>query len=434
MTRVSLRTIVVVLLAVSSFSAVAGMPDSGRVAAALETLRQAVNAHDYVRLEPGLDSTFTYQGQDAGTSRMIMRQVVAGYPNEISAITVLSTSQSGTTFEVAVSLESKNDSDNRSITLSADYKIIQADIADIQLGGHGQQTNTPVPQPENILPAVTTVPFELADRIIVVQAEINGVTGNYLVDTGAQAVMLNSTRFTKDNLETFELDHPLPKGAGGEIQNVRAARDLELEWGAIRIQGLRGLVTDLTHLEKNLGGIEVMGLIGYNVLEKFQVHFDYAAGELSLFSLDGDNKPILETQLGEPELTVPFDMMGHIPVLPVRIAGQDMKMGLDSGAAGAMIFTKWQKPLTGQYEFIRRDELTGGDTNVQMGDVVRIKNMQLGSRDYADMTFRFNDLAGHKDRPIPMDGLLGYQFLKAQPVAINFRTRSLMLWPRDAPE
>ena len=428
MTRFILSAVMFALLMFAIVPASAQSPDSVRIAATLEALRQSVNAHDYAKLEPGLDSTFTYQGQDTDMSRMIMRQVVAGYPKEITAIDILSTSQTGNTFEVAVSLESQDDSDTRSVTLSADYKIIQADIADIQLGGHGQQTNAPVPQPENILPAVTTVPFELADRIIVVKAEINGVAGNYLVDTGAQAIMLNSTRFTKDNLETFELDHPLPKGAGGEIQNVRAARDLELEWGAIRMQGLRGLVTDLSHLEKNLGGIEIMGLIGYNVLEKFQVHFDYAAQELSLFSLDDANKPVTRTDLGEPELTVPFDMMGHIPVFPVRIAGQDMKMGLDSGAGDAMLFTKWQEPLRGQYEFIKRDALTGGDTNVQMGDVVRIDSMQLENIDYPDMTFRFNDLAIHGDSPVPLDGLLGYEFLQSQPIAINFRSRQLLLW------
>ena len=116
-----------------------------------------------------------------------------------------------------------------------------------------------------------------------VQAEINGVAGNYLVDSGAQAIMLNKTRFTADNLETFELGHQAPKGAGGEIQGVRAVRDLQLEWGAIRMNGLTGMVTDLTHLEESLGGIQVMGLIGYNVLEQFQVYFDYAARELSLF-------------------------------------------------------------------------------------------------------------------------------------------------------
>jgi predicted aspartyl protease len=432
MTRLSLNIMLIGVLALSGFSASAQAPDPNLVAAALESLRMSVNEHDYAQLEPNLGAEFSYQGRDTAMSKMIMRQVVNGYPNEITAINILSTSPASNTWEIAVRMESPGQSDNRTITLNSNYKIVRADIADIQLAGHGGQPAQAAPQSNDNLPAATTVPFELAERIIVVQAEINGVAGNYLVDTGAQATMLNSSRFDAANLETFALNHALPKGAGGTIQDVRATKDLELKWGAIQIQGLRGLVADLSHLEKNLGGIPVMGLIGYNVLEQFQLYFDYAAQQLTLFSLDNTDQSISDTGLGEPELTLLFDMMGHIPVLPVRIAGQDMKMGLDSGAAGAMLFTKWQKPLKGKYEFIERTELTGGDTNVQMGDVVRIDSMQIANIAYPDMTFRFNDLAAHGDRPMPLDGLLGYQFLQSQPVAINFRSRQLILWPRNS--
>ncbi|MFT6099028.1 MAG: hypothetical protein ACJAYF_001571 [Arenicella sp.] len=44
------------------------------------------------------------------------------------------------------------------------------------------------------------------------------------------------------------------------------------------------------------------------------------------------------------------------------------------------------------------------------------------------MTFRFNHIAAHHGKRMPMDGLLGYEFLKTRPTAINFRTRELMIW------
>lgn len=74
--------------------------------------------------------------------------------------------------------------------------------------------------------------------------------------------------------------------------------------------------------------------------------------------------------------------------------------------------------------------LRGGDKNVQMGDVVRIDSMQMQGIDYADMTFRFNDIAAHSDKALPMDGLLGYEFLKTRPTAINFRRRELLVWSK----
>ncbi len=429
MKHFSTKQLLPIILIMACFQAIASTPDKGRIDATLESLRLAVNAHEYTMLEPFLDDAFTYQGRGTMMSTMIMRQVVNDYPHELSAIRVLSISPADEGWDVTVRLESAAKADNRQITISSDYRIRRADIADIQIKGHAQQADaTPAPAAA-ALPDVTTVPFELVDRLIVVQAEVNGVFGNYIVDSGAPTVMLNQTRFAADAIDSFEMNHAAPKGAGGAMTDVKAARGLELSWGAIRMSGLDGLVTDLTHLEENLGGIELAGLIGFNVLEQFQVYFDYAAQELTLIRLDGDNRAVQQSTLGKPDLVVEFELMMHVPVLPVRIAGLDLKMGLDSGAAGGMIFTRWQDELRDEYEFIKRDELTGADHNVQMGDVVRIPNMQFGDLDYNDMTFRFNDLAGHGDFEVPFDGLLGYEFLKTRPTAINFRARELTIWP-----
>jgi len=421
------QILIALFFSVLLITGVAAQPvDAGRIAATLESLRQSVNAHDYDRLEPSLATDFTYQGRDAGISKMIMQQVIAGYPNELTAITILSIDEMDDAWEVAVRLESTAGTEQRTARLSKDYRLLQADLADIQLAGHGPMAKAPQTAATD-LPTATTVPFALAENLIVVEAEINGVFGNYLVDTGAQTIVLNRTRFTSDDIETVMMDHAPPSGVGGAMQDVQGAVNLQLSWDAIQIGDLRGLVTDLAHLENSIG-VPVVGIIGFNVLERFQIHFDYAAGELTLYNLDDDNRPLAQSDLGEPTQITQFEMVSHIPVFPVQIAGFELRMGLDSGAGGAMLFERWQAALAGQYEFIERTELRGGDKNVQMGDVVRIDSMQMQNVDYADMTFRFNDIAAHSGNAMPMDGLLGYEFLKTRPTAINFRRRELLVW------
>ena len=424
MTRQMLRAVFFSIILINGASA--HPVDTDRIAATLESLRQSVNAHDYALLEPSLADDFTYQGSDAGMSQMIMRQVVAGYPRELSAIKIISISEKADAWDVAVRLENADDSDQRTIRFTKNYRLLQADIADIQLAGHAparpeQETTT------RDLPTATTVPFTLAKNLIVVEAEINGVFGNYLVDTGAQITVLNRPHFEPDDIETVVMDHAPPAGVGGAMQDVQWAANLELNWGSIQIANLRGMLMDLTHLEKSIG-VPVAGIIGYNVLERFQIQFDYAAQELTLFSLDSDSQPFVQSALGEPMQVTEFEMISHIPVFPVQIAGYKMLMGLDSGAGEAMLFERWQATLEGQYEFIERTELRGGDKNVQMGDVVRIENMQVQDIDYVDLTFRFNDIAAYNGNSMPMDGLLGYEFLKNRPTAINFRTRTLAIW------
>jgi hypothetical protein len=408
---------------------VAAQPvDHDRVVGVLETLRLSVNNHDYAQLKPILDENFTYQGLDSQMSQMVMQQVITGYASEIIRIDVLSAVETAGIWKLAVSVKTEDDSDQRVIRLNKDYQLLQADIADIQLAGHAPMAAAESALEE--LPAATIVPFTLAENLIIVKAEINGVFGNYIVDTGAQAVVLNRPHFGPDDVSSVELSHAAPVGANGAAVDVLGANDLDLFWGEIKIGGLRGLVMDLTHLEAELD-IPIKGLIGYNVLERFQIQFNYAASELTLYSLGKNSRPIQASELGEPEQIIDIEMTAHIPVFPVTILGEELRMGLDSGAGGAMLFTRWQEEFEGQYDFIERTELSAADKNTQMGDVVRINNMRVQNIDYTNMTFRFNDIATHDGNSMPMDGLLGYEFLQKRPTAINFRAGELMIWPRQ---
>jgi hypothetical protein len=132
----TIRNIFLALLftSVQSFATTA---DDARVTEALETLRLAINAHDYALLEPSLDDRFTYEGRSSLMSTMIMKQVVNGFPMEVSAITVISIAPLEDGWDVAVRLEGKEPSKERIVTLTNDYLIRQADIADIQVAGHG---------------------------------------------------------------------------------------------------------------------------------------------------------------------------------------------------------------------------------------------------------------------------------------------------------
>jgi len=406
-------------------------PDHNRITAALETLRQAVNEHRYPLLEPSLAPGFTYQGHGGEMGRTIMRQVVTGFPDEIRDISIQATNQREDGFEVIIQLETDLHTTTPTLVLNRDYLILEAPIAEIQMAGHGTSPSAvPADSPIDSMawPDQTIIPFELAGRIIVVQADVNGVAGNYLLDSGAPVIMLNRSYFTGDEIKTRPIDHQMPTGAGGAMSGVEATDKLTLKWGGLEIAGQQGLVADFSHLEKNVG-VPIVGLIGYAALEPFQVQFDYQQQELALLRLNEDNQPVAEINNDSPEAVIDIEMAGHVPFIPVTIGGQDLKMGIDSGAEGAMLFTQWQAPLKQHYEFIRRDEMKGGDTHTQMGDVVLVKRMQMNNLNYDNMTFRFNDIGGEAGHTPPFDGLLGYEFLAARPTAINFRSRQLLIWP-----
>jgi hypothetical protein len=105
-------TLIAGLLACASASA-ANTPNLDRVEAALDALQTSVNARNFSLLEPQLDDSFSYQGQNPDLSRMIMRQVVQGYPHDIAAISILSAAAEGANWSIRVAIEGPNSGPRR---------------------------------------------------------------------------------------------------------------------------------------------------------------------------------------------------------------------------------------------------------------------------------------------------------------------------------
>lgn len=415
------------ILACADASAAAS-PDYTRIEAMLETLQQSVSHRDFGILEPALDESFSYQGQGPDLSRMIMRQVVQGYPHDIDDIAVLSVTPDDDGWSVRAAVAGPQGSREHLIRLSTEYRIVRADIAEIQLAGHGarptglEEDRVPTPSPRT-----RQVPFVVHKGQIVVQAAINGVAGNFLIDTGAQVTTVNTAHFAEDQLSTQPFNHGRPSGVGGALTGARGAPRLKLAWDDTYHEVPLGLALDLSHFETSMG-IPIVGLIGFDILARFEIHFDYDAGLLTLYPLGDDKQPGDADQRGTPLATLVFDMVGHIPVFPVRIGGQDLRLGLDSGAAEAMLAEEWQDTMSGEYEFVRTAEMRGADKAVRQSTEVRFDWMTVSNVEYDNVLFRFNDiLLASGDSP-DMDGLLGYQFLSARPTSINFRTRQLSIW------
>jgi hypothetical protein len=121
-------------------------------------------------------------------------------------------------------------------------------------------------------------------------------------------------------------------------------------------------------------------------------------------------------------------MVGHLPVLPARLSGQELRLGLDTGAAEAMLAEKWEDPMAGQFELIRIADIRGADKAVRPAAEVRFDSMTVSNIAYEDVIFRFGDILLAGGGRLDMDGLLGYQFLSTRPTSINFRARELGIW------
>ncbi|MBA4064771.1 MAG: signal protein PDZ [Isosphaera sp.] len=134
-------------------------------------------------------------------------------------------------------------------------------------------------------PAAKThdVPYRLTDtKHILVRAKMNGKGPfNLILDTGAPAVFVTKAVAKKAGVELDD------KGWG-----TFGAFELE---GGVKLDKVKTRVEDLVQIEgmnsMGLAGVELHGVVGYNVLAKFRIAYDFTADKLAFEELPGFDPP-----------------------------------------------------------------------------------------------------------------------------------------------
>ena len=132
-------------------------------------------------------------------------------------------------------------------------------------------------------PTKLEIPYRLTDtKHVLVRAKINGKGPfNLILDTGAPAVFITKAVAKKSGVD---LD---AKGWG-------TFDKFEVE-GGLKLEKVKTRVEDLIQIEgmnsMGLAGVELHGVIGYNVLAKFRIEYDFTGDKLAFVELKGFEPP-----------------------------------------------------------------------------------------------------------------------------------------------
>ena len=151
--------------------------------------------------------------------------------------------------------------------------------------------------------AAVEVPYRLTDtKHVLVRAKLNGKGPfNFILDTGAPAVFIPKKVAKKIGLEVDA------KGWGD-------FDSFELE-GGLKVAKARTRVEDLFQLEgmngMGLAGVELHGVIGYNLLARYRITYDFTQDKLKWVPLDFEPPAIKAVGKGG-EGQGGLDMMGTV--------------------------------------------------------------------------------------------------------------------------
>ncbi|MEO1262126.1 MAG: aspartyl protease family protein [Bacteroidota bacterium] len=265
--------------------------------------------------------------------------------------------------------------------------------------------------------AVTIAPFNILNGMIIVRASIDGVPGNYVLDTGAPGVVINSKKHKKKGRYSAS-------SVGGALA-IGEVKIRQFKWGIIEKKRLQGFAIDISHLE-SAAGIKLAGLIGYEVLKEYEVLFDYPNKLVKIYSA----KEGKIFRYGEKAQEVHFTMNGHVPIIPVKVGSKKCYLGLDSGAEVNLLDESYFDSLKKSYLKNRHKEVVIGlDQKKQHVVSASLKSSHIKKMNLPEMKFLFMDLGElGAESGVRMDGLLGFPFFQKHAVSINYLEKKVYIW------
>jgi hypothetical protein len=272
--------------------------------------------------------------------------------------------------------------------------------------------------------SVISLPYKKIGNLIIVQAEVEGQQGNFILDTGEPGLCLNGRHFKDHTDMPFEAS---TTGINGHQQTVFFYQT-RLKLAGLK-QAHNAQVRNLSHLEKQKG-LSILGLIGRAVFKKHELLLDLVHETILLIPIDRRGNRI-SREFSFPLHEILFAQAEHFPVVSAQVAGRELRLGLDTGAEFNVIDRKFQSDLM---EFARLQNgatLVNGSRSRKVRSA-RISGFQVEGLECWPMMTLFASMKSLNGslRGEDLDGLLGVEFLVQNRISINFKKNTLYIWDR----
>ncbi|HEX5124368.1 MAG TPA: aspartyl protease family protein [Rhodanobacteraceae bacterium] len=219
------------------------------------------------------------------------------------------------------------------------------------------------------------VPFELDDRIPVVQGTLDGVPARMSVDTGSRSSLTMHSPFVREH-KLLEKYHAAPEavigwGVGGPSRG-RLARFGTLKLGDLEIPGIAG---DLYTGDKgSFANPDLAGNLGGGVFKRFTVAFDYANKRLYFAPNASFAKPDPFDRsgfflLGAEDALVVADVAAESAGAKAGFAANDRIVAIDGAAVNQKSLVEWRAKLR----------------ELPVGTKLRINRVRGGNKEAVDL-------------------------------------------------
>lgn len=288
--------------------------------------------------------------------------------------------------------------------------------------------------------------FDDIEGAILVPATLTSQAG---ADTSGPMLLDTGAGYLAVDLELARILGLSDSAAGPSAVDVAPRPLPRLGLGRLQVDQVSPLLTVDAGIIRRVTGRPVLGLIGQALLRDRVAIIDYASGTLVLLPPEvtpGAEAPALRRALSPKSVAVPFRLAGDgKAIIRARVLGRrglpptELSLIVDTGATKSVLFREsLDRRLPGWRSWpvlrgLGAPTLTG-DVKAEM---VRVPGIEIGppggalARSGVDAAVLGGDLPGLLESAVrePVDGLLGYSFLKHFRVAIDYPRGLLWLDP-----
>ena len=247
------------------------------------------------------------------------------------------------------------------------------------------------------------IPLKRAGNLFLLEAVVDSVRGNFVLDFGATNLVLNRSYFPDDDRRVRTTMAQDATGASFEVAQRRVDR---FSLQDLHYDNITADLTDLGAIE-NRRGVQILGLMGLDLFVKMDVVLDPRRNLLILQRNPRGVDEHPEPPRAEP-VEIPMMLRSGALVVDARIAERRVRFGLDTGAEIAILDRKSGKRVLEKFAIDRRMSLSGsggGTVEVLAGSITQL---ELGGHDFSGMRAVISDLGNLSEGyGTTINGLLG---------------------------
>ncbi|RYZ00760.1 MAG: hypothetical protein EOO11_00315 [Chitinophagaceae bacterium] len=277
--------------------------------------------------------------------------------------------------------------------------------------------------------AATVIPFNRVGNLILIQASADTITGNFIFDTGAAHVLLNSTYFRDyPATQVSDVEGAGATGGTGGLQRISLG---DLALGDLHYRRQEADLGNLGHLE-NTKGVRILGLLGMSLFRDCELLIDYEHNLLYIHRVRRRESLLYTAQAlaaAPSYIEFPIELKENFILVSTEVGGKKLQFVMDSGAESSVLDSRLPNAVFAQVQINRRVLLNGAGARKTEAFYGTLAQMQVGTQKLSALPVLISSLEHTCFADMScINGILSFDAFAPRRMGFNFVTRKMYLW------